>query len=436
MNVKRFPCILALIFLFLLPFYGFAQEESAALYPIRENGLWGYMNRAGEVVIEPQWAYVWPFEGNIALVSIDENNMLYGIINRRAEWLLEPEYYIYPMDYLGRTPEIGHGLYAVWKDGQMGYFDMDTGFFSGLKWPEVWHAYTESPLLAVTDPKTDATGYVDRTSGEQVIPGLYHTFYPGLFYEGIAVVYYEYEELYEDNNTGAFMINEAGETISLPNGIKAVYSANAACGRVAIEDQDGLVGYADLEGQVVIQPQYLYGDDFCEDRAAVQVAEGEWAIIGLDGEYLLENLTARPGDYHHGVVAAEQNGTLACFDADGHLLPNRMPDMMDAGGGLFWMPIGEARWSWCLSDAEGNKLSEAIQLDYPAFADDAIYFSNSLQPVGDGIGHWGYMNRQGEVTIVCQYDSAEQFRDGLALVNKDGKLQYIDHDGNVVWAEH
>ena len=46
------------------------------------------------------------------------------------------------------------------------------------------------------------------------------------------------------------------------------------------------------------------------------------------------------------------------------------------------------------------------------------------------------MNRQGEVTIVCQYDSAEQFRDGLALVNKDGKLQYIDHDGNVVWAEH
>ena len=32
-----------------------AEEETAtALYPIRENGLWGYMNRAGEVVIEPQ----------------------------------------------------------------------------------------------------------------------------------------------------------------------------------------------------------------------------------------------------------------------------------------------------------------------------------------------------------------------------------------------
>ncbi len=406
--------------------------NGSALYPIRENGIWGYMNRQGETVIEPQWTAVWPFEGNTALVSIDENNMLYGIINRRAEWLLEPEYYIYPMDYLGRTPEIGHGLYAVWKDGQMGYFDMDTGFFSGLKWPEVWHAYTESPLLAVTDPKTDATGYVDRTSGEQVIPGLYHTFYPGLFYEGIAVVYYEYEESYEDNNTSAFMINEAGETISLPNGIKAVDNACAACGRVAIKDLDGLVGYADLEGKVVISPQYLSGGDFCEERAAVQTAKDEWAIIGLNGEYILDHLTARPSDYNSGVVAAKQNGMVACFDAEGNLLPNRLPEMMDAGDGLVWMPVGGA---WCLADAEGNMLSEPIQLDYPAFADDAVDFSNDLQPVGDGLGHWGYMNRQGEITIACQYGSAEQFRDGLALVEKNGKLQYIDHEGNVVWKE-
>ena len=38
-------------------------------------------------------------------------------------------------------------------------------------------------------------------------------------------------------------------------------------------------------------------------------------------------------------------------------------------------------------------------------------------------------------TIACQYGNAEQFRDGLALVEKNGKLQYIDHEGNVVWKE-
>ena len=30
---------------------------------------------------------------------------------------------------------------------------------------------------------------------------------------------------------------------------------------------------------------------------------------------------------------------------------------------------------------------------------------------------------------------AANFRDGLALVEKDGKLMYIDHSGAVVWEE-
>ena len=442
--MKRLVLVLLMI-LSLTPLGGMAEEEpSSFLYPIRENGLWGYMNRAGEVVIEPQWARAWPFEGSTALVSTAEDDNSYGIIDRQAEWVLEPEYNIYPMDYLGRTPETGHGLYAVFKDGEMGYFDMDSCFFSGLQWDEVWKAYTESPLLAITDPETDATGYVDRASGEQVIPGLYHTFYPALFYEGIAVVVYEYEESYEDEESGAFMINEAGTIIPLPEGLKAVWGACASCGRVAIEDENGLKGFANLQGQIVIPPQYLYADDFCEDRATVQVDEGEWAIIGLNGEYILENLTARPSDYHHGVVTAKQKDKLACFDDEGRLLPNRLPNMMDAGDGLLWAPVGETSqanpywWSWCLMDSEGHVLSEpgvSIQLDYPVFDQNGECFSEGLQPVGDGMGHWGYMNRQGKIAIAFQYDSADSFCNGLALVEKDGKLMYIDHGGAVVWEE-
>ena len=53
--MKRLMLVWVLI-LCLVPLGGWAEEESApALYPIRENGLWGYMNQAGEVVIEPQW---------------------------------------------------------------------------------------------------------------------------------------------------------------------------------------------------------------------------------------------------------------------------------------------------------------------------------------------------------------------------------------------
>ena len=144
------------------------------------------------------------------------------------------------------------------------------------------------------------------------------------------------------------------------------------------------------------------------------------------------------------MVTAEQNGVLACFDAEGHLLPNRLPDMMDAGDGLFWAPVGGTSqanhywWSWCLTDPEGHVLSEpgvSIQLDYPVFDQDGDCFSEGLHPVGDGMGHWGYMNRQGKIAIAFQYDSAVSFCNGLALVEKDGRLMYIDHSGAVVWEE-
>ena len=45
------------------------------------------------------------------------------------------------------------------------------------------------------------------------------------------------------------------------------------------------------------------------------------------------------------------------------------------------------------------------------------------------------MNEQGEMSIDFIYDRTEPFRYGLALVEKDGKLMYIDHSGAVVWEE-
>ena len=50
-------------------------------------------------------------------------------------------------------------------------------------------------------------------------------------------------------------------------------------------------------------------------------------------------------------------------------------------------------------------------------------------------GLWGYINEQAETVIQAVWDKASSFREGLALVEKDGKLAYIDHAGDVVWQE-
>lgn len=45
---------------------------------------------------------------------------------------------------------------------------------------------------------------------------------------------------------------------------------------------------------------------------------------------------------------------------------------------------------------------------------------------------YGYINKQGKLVVDFQYDNAFVFMEGLALVEKEGKYGYIDKSGNVV----
>lgn len=47
-------------------------------------------------------------------------------------------------------------------------------------------------------------------------------------------------------------------------------------------------------------------------------------------------------------------------------------------------------------------------------------------------GRWGYIDKQGNVLIKAQYDSALSFFDGLAAVQKNDLWGYIDHSGKEV----
>ena len=100
--MKRLILVWVMI-LCLVPLGGWAEEETAsALYPIRENGLWGYMNRAGKVVIEPQWATVWPFDSDMALVStlpVNRDSNGNGVIDRSGQYLIAPQDHVTIEDY-------------------------------------------------------------------------------------------------------------------------------------------------------------------------------------------------------------------------------------------------------------------------------------------------------------------------------------------------
>ena len=100
--MKRLTTIFMMI-LCLVSFTALA-EDTPALFPIREHGLWGYMNRDGETVIEPKWMEARGFRGGYALVyPVPDEEDFCGIINTSGEWVIPPQHWeILETDNWGR----------------------------------------------------------------------------------------------------------------------------------------------------------------------------------------------------------------------------------------------------------------------------------------------------------------------------------------------
>ena len=175
---RRF--FLFLLILCLLPCLVGAEEDNA-LYPIRKNGLWGYMNRQGETVIVPQWKTAREFSGNTAIVSLNELPMngswdraghCDGLIDREGNYLIEP---MPNQDIEEYQHEYRVRVYDDAYDDIEGFYDKASGFYQppvpDYQFIMLWGEDGSGPVAV--ENSDGLVGYVDRTTGETVIPFRY-----------------------------------------------------------------------------------------------------------------------------------------------------------------------------------------------------------------------------------------------------------------------
>ncbi len=62
-------------------------DEGPPLYPMLNNGAWGYVTRDGEWAIEPRWLHAEPFSEGRAAVNKDG---MWGVIDREGKYVLAP----------------------------------------------------------------------------------------------------------------------------------------------------------------------------------------------------------------------------------------------------------------------------------------------------------------------------------------------------------
>lgn len=392
--------VLGLILALCLCLLPSAMAEDA-LFPIIENGLWGYMNASGEVVIAPQYAWAGEFRGAgyaaVEAVSTQDDMYATGIIDRTGKFVVEPKYASdegYDGFYYG-----GKDTGVIWlmeeTNGFVGFFDVASGCFSGAVFESAPLHVSDEKLLAVS--KGELIGFADRTTGKLVIDYQFLDSSDWTFTNGYAYV----EKQGSNDDYLPMMIDEKGKEIKLPDGIFPVEYACVENGLFAVLEEDtNLYGFADVSGKIAIQPIYDEVMDFDNGFADVTL-EGEPIVIDTTG-----NRAVRPETAEEKTATVEFTGdsdlcTASVIGADGTVL----------------IPY-EAGYLFDISYEYG-------------FED---FFAEGLQVLVKD-NRYGFVDETGAIAIPFEYDVAVNFENGLAYAEKDGVRMYIDHAGKVIWQE-
>ncbi|MFA5794784.1 MAG: WG repeat-containing protein [Candidatus Brocadiia bacterium] len=246
-------------------------SEEVHLFPVPQNGKYGYMDKTGKIVIEPMFDYAAGFSDGMAAVMMTKDGaQKIGYIDSTGKVVIEPRF------------EAGYdfkeGLAPVQINGLVGYIDK-TG--KVVIEPQFRGAMSFSEGLAPI-MMTEDWGFIDRT-GKIVIKEQFDGV--DRFFEGLAPARV-------CGQTQFGYIDKAGQFVIKPAFASAgVFNSGLAPVRLN-NDPDTKEGYIDKTGQLVIKPQFDLAGEFSEGLAAVipdgGAEHGKYGYIDKTGKVVIE----------------------------------------------------------------------------------------------------------------------------------------------------
>ena len=347
---------------------------------------WGYVDNCGKVRILPRFDFALPFQGGYAPVSVGGDRAGVGYTelfakSRGSKWGIidEAGQFVVPPRYSHCEYFGEDGLAPVLVGGDRSY------------WPET---------------RGGKWGFVNK-KGRMAIPPRFD--YAGPFCEGLAVVNMgkKPDEVVGDHNwwavSGSFgVIDTSGdEVIPIDRPPIDWRGFRKGMARAYHKGADGWrMGLIDAGGRWLVPAQFSDIRHFDEGVAQVRVGE-YWGLINRDGEFILKPRYTRMLPFSQGLAAVAVETTKDSYDG--------------------------CKWGF---------IDQSGRLRIPARFGGTESFSEGLGAVGvgeAGTQPWGYIGPDGEWRIRPQFMRAWPFLRGLAEVKlQDGRYRYINREGEVV----
>lgn len=311
-------------------------QQGDGLFPMIQNGKVGYIDRTGKVVIEPKFEpvdhyrpsgnyhdRVWAFgfsEGR-APFHVDETDGAHtypkiGYIDKAGNVVIQPQFF--------DAEEFSEGLAVVrvstyFEPRRYGYIDKS----ARLVIPAIFeHAYSFSEGLASVAGENCPTGFIDKTG--KVVMSPQCDSYSAQFSEGLCVA--------QDVNgkiTEGYM-DRSGKVV-IPFRFDDCRRFREGRAAVSVKDKWGFI---DRSGKVVVKPQFDEVGDFSEGMACVNLggtqpfsepsgplAYGKWGYIGRDGRFVIKPKKGiyRARRFSEGLARICTNGKWGYMDTRGNI---------------------------------------------------------------------------------------------------------------------
>jgi hypothetical protein len=333
------------------------------------SGRWGYINRAGKVVITPKYSFVRPFSEGLAAVC---SGAKWGFIDTEGRLKV-------PLRY-NSAGSFSEGLATVRVHDKWGYIDRNGREVIPIRLKYNCGSFSDGRVLAIERGKW---GYLD-THGEYVVPAIYDDAY------------------------------------SFSDGLAAVLKSEKW-------------GYIDREGTYVISPRFNQAQAFREGLAAVSLDGELWGYVDRKGNTVIEPAFEKaPWNWFSGGRALiKRKGRLGFIDTQGKVVIQ--PKYVEAApfreGLAHVREAGENPYDgWRFIDTKGNTVLEPAA----DWWDSSLQEGLLTVRIGAELktGRWGFMDRSGRMVIPPKFGWARGFSEGLAPIAEGLNWEILDKSLN------
>lgn len=311
------------------------------LIPIVSGNEYQYIDKEGNIVINPQFSEATIFREGLALVKTSGDERKYGFINEDGKYVVN----------------------ALYKDA--------TVFSDGLAW-----VVMEGGAPSAIDKKGEMIFTLSNAAEVRI------------FKDKLAAFSVANEE---DYSVKFGFVDKQGEVVINPQFSEVRNFSDGLCG---VMNDDGKWGFIDKEGSIVINYQFDDVRDFKGGKCIVQ-SDNKSGVIDEEGKYIINpqfDWMSIDGD----MFLVEQGGKYGWCDKEGKLIIN--PQFKDAyqfnGNSIAAVQSGK---SWGYVDKEG-KIVINPQFDeaYPFNGNNALVFN------ADKIG---LIDKEGKYLVNPQFDN-------------------------------